>query len=256
MLAVKELSESELMEDSAQSAAEEKVGFVRSVVLLFKNKYFLLVLLWYLVMYLASGVTSGLGIYYTTYKLNNAGLLGTLSMVAMVPAIIVLLFVPQLTEKFGIRRVGIWGAVFGIATGVLALIGGNTEFCLIAVIIGLIGKAIGTAPMRGGVNALIAAADDYSVLKYGTRVTGMMYSCSSVGLKVGTGFGTAATGILLELAKFDGATEVQSVFTVNMINYGYILAVAIPSVITLIVLIFLNVEKENKRLREQAEKEK
>lgn len=256
VLAVKELSESELMEDSAQSAKEEKIGFIKSVVLLFKNKYFLLVLLWYLVMYLASGITSGLGIYYTTYKLNNAGLLGTLSMVAMVPAIIVLLFVPQLTEKFGIRRVGIWGAVFGVATGILALFGGNTEFCLVAVIIGLVGKAIGTAPMRGGVNALIAAADDYSVLKYGSRITGMMYSCSSVGLKVGTGFGTAATGILLELAKYDGTAEVQSAFTVNIINYGYILAVVIPSVITLIVLIFLNVEKENKRLRESAEKGK
>ena len=118
------------------------------------------------------------------------------------------------------------------------------------------GKAIGTAPMRGGVNALIAAADDYSVLKYGSRITGMMYSCSSVGLKVGTGFGTAATGILLELAKYDGTAEIQSAFTVNMINYGYILAVVVPSVITLIVLIFLNVEKENKSLRESAEKGK
>ena len=48
VLAVKELSESELMEDSAQSAKEEKIGFIKSVVLLFKNKYFLLVLLWYL----------------------------------------------------------------------------------------------------------------------------------------------------------------------------------------------------------------
>ena len=64
--------------------------------------------------------------------------------------------------------------------------------------------------MRGGVNALIAAADDYSALKFGKRVTGMMYSCSSVGLKMGTGFGTAVTGILPEFAKFNGTTEAQS----------------------------------------------
>lgn len=255
VLSVKELPESELMEGNGEGAEEEKVGFIESVLLLFKNKYFILILIWYLVMYLASGVTSGLGIYYTTYKLNNAGLLGTLSMVGMVPAIVILLFVPQLTEKFGIRRVSIWGAVFGIAGGILAILGGNTELCFVAIIIGLVGKSAGTAPMRGGVNALIAAADDYSVLKYGKRVTGMMYSCSSVGLKVGTGFGTAATGVLLELAKFDGTAEVQSAFTVNMINYTYILAVVIPSIVTLVVLIFLNVEKENKRLRELAEKE-
>lgn len=101
-----------------------------------------MILVWYLVMYLASGVTSGLGIYYTTYKLNNAGLLGTLSMVGMIPAMIILLFVPQLTEKFGIRRVSIWGAVFGIAGGILALIGGNTEFCFIAIVIGLVGSQL------------------------------------------------------------------------------------------------------------------
>lgn len=108
--------------------------------------------------------------------------------------------------------------------------------------------------MRGGVNALIAAADDYSALKFGKRVTGMMYSCSSVGLKVGTGFGTAVTGILLEFAKFNGTTEAQSAFTVSVINYGYILAVVIPSVVTLLVLVFLNVEKENKRMRELGKK--
>ena len=254
VLAVKELSDSELMESGNETEKENKIGFIESVKLLFKNKYFIMLLVWYLVMYLASGVTSGLGIYYTTYKLNNAGLLGTLSMVGMIPAMIILLFVPQLTEKFGIRRVSIWGAVFGIAGGILALIGGNTEFCFIAIVIGLVGKSAGTAPMRGGVNALIAAADDYSALKFGKRVTGMMYSCSSVGLKVGTGFGTAVTGILLEFAKFNGTTEAQSAFTVSVINYGYILAVVIPSVVTLLVLVFLNVEKENKRMRELGKK--
>ena len=113
VLAVKELSDSELMESGNETEKENKIGFIESVKLLFKNKYFIMLLVWYLVMYLASGVTSGLGIYYTTYKLNNAGLLGTLSMVGMIPAMIILLFVPQLTEKFGIRRVSIWGAVFG-----------------------------------------------------------------------------------------------------------------------------------------------
>ena len=40
----------------------------------------------------------------------------------------------------------------------------------------------------------------------------------------------------------------------NVINYGYILAVVIPSVVTLLVLVFLNVEKENKRMRELGKK--
>ena len=87
------------MESGNETEKENKIGFIESVMLLFKNKYFIMLLVWYLVMYLASGVTSGLGIYYTTYKLNNAGLLGTLSMVGMIPAMIILLFVPQLTEN-------------------------------------------------------------------------------------------------------------------------------------------------------------
>jgi len=48
--------------------------------------------------------------------------------------------------------------------------------------------------------------------------------------------------------------EAQSAFTVSVINYGYILAVVIPSVVTLLVLVFLNVEKENKRMRELGKK--
>ena len=63
VLAVKELSDSELMESGNETEKENKIGFIESVMLLFKNKYFIMLLVWYLVMFIASGVKCGHGIY-------------------------------------------------------------------------------------------------------------------------------------------------------------------------------------------------
>ena len=42
---------------------------------------------------------------------------------------------------------------------------------------------LGTSPVTGDLNALIAAASDYTYRTKGKRVDGTMFSCSSLGIK-------------------------------------------------------------------------
>lgn len=44
---------------------------------------------------------------------------------------------------------------------------------------------LGIAPLQGDLNALIASCSEHTTMKTGHRLDGMMYSCSSLGIKIG-----------------------------------------------------------------------
>lgn len=193
-----------------------------------------------------------MGVYFVNYNMNDAGLLGTMSIASVVPTIIVLLFVPNLAGKFGVRNAALAGGILSIVGTIVRAWGGYAGMVPI-LLLGLVIVGAGGAPAAGVGNALIAAADDYSQLKYGKRVTATLYSCSSIGIKVGTGLGTALTGILLDLGGYDGMAAVQTERALAVIENTYLLTPIIGAVIAVIVYIFMNVEKENKKLQVQTE---
>lgn len=245
VIAIRELPEEESKKIDADTS---DTGFFKGFVYLLKNKYFIMILLIYLAMYLSNGITSGMGIYFARYQLNNDALLGAISMAGYLPIVLVLPFVPRLTAKFGIRRLALYGSVLSLAGAVL-LIAGGLMGSFAVVMTGLVIKAIGRAPLTGSLNALIAEAAEYTRLKDGKNLTGTFYSCSSVGIKVGTGIGTAVCGILLDASGFNGLAQVQTASAVSAISWCFLLAHAIPVVIFIIILFFMNVEDANRKLR-------
>lgn len=248
--AVKELPQEEFEKEHAMENLNDnkELGFFKGLVLLLKNKYFLMILVLYLVMYLASGITSGMGIYFATYQLGDASLLGVISMAGMLPIVIVLPFIPLITAKLGMRNSAILGHAIGTVGGILIIVGGlSANFTL--VLVGLIIKAVGSAPQTGALNAMIAETDEYNYLKTGYRLTGTIYSCSSVGIKVGTGLGTALCGFLLDFGGFDGTVATQTAAAVSTINWSYLLASALVPLLSIVIFYFMKVEKENKELR-------
>ena len=54
--------------------------------------------------------------------------------------------------------------------------------------------ALGQGPWQGDMNAVIAACSEYTWLTKHKRVDCTMYSCTSLGVKLGGGLGTAITG--------------------------------------------------------------
>ena len=80
-----------------------------------------------------------------------------------------------------------------------------------------------------------------------------MYSCSSLGLKIGGAFGTAICGWLLDAAGYVENAATQSDATVGMLKFLYLWAPVIICVLVAGLLIFLRVEKANKRIIEDKE---
>ena len=103
VLSVKELSPEELAEGEAgkeEKKEEEKYSLADAFRLLIRNKYYLMICAAYILMQIYSA-TLNMGIYYMTYVLKNANLLGVFSWAINIPMIIGLLFTPALVAKWG-----------------------------------------------------------------------------------------------------------------------------------------------------------
>ena len=109
--------------------------------------------------------------------------------------------------------------------------------------------AIGMSPLQGDMNALIATCSEYTYLTSGKRVDGTMYSCTSLGTKLGGGIGTALAGWLLALSGYVGGAAQQSASCLNMLHVMYLWMPMCFNLLITLILTRLNVEKANEELR-------
>ncbi|MDO4174580.1 MAG: glycoside-pentoside-hexuronide (GPH):cation symporter [Eubacteriales bacterium] len=248
VMSVKELPPEELNNGQKQTdEPEEKYSFVEAFHLLIANKYYLMICGSYILMQIYSA-TLNMGIYYMTYVLNNANLLGVFSWAINIPMILGLVFTPALVAKCkGMYKLNLFGYVVGtlgrlgvVLAGYMGSVPLMLAFTAVA--------AIGMSPLQGDMNALIATCSEYTYLTKGKRVDGTMYSCTSLGTKLGGGIGTAIAGWLLAVSGYVGGAAVQSASCISMLHIMYLwIPMGINLLITLI-LSRLNVEKANEKI--------
>ena len=245
VFSVKELPEDEMKAGITEAnASQEDVSFLESLKLLLKNKYFILIALFYVLMYIQTGI-AGVGTYYCTYVLKDVGLLGAFSAAQMVPMIVGLVFTPMLVKKFkGMYKVNFFGYILAAIFRAGFIVAGymlNVPMMLIcSAIAGLF-----TSPVTGDINALISAASEYTVRTQGKHIEGAMFSCSSFGIKVGGGLGSALCGVLLDLGGYVNAAAVQPASAINMLNFMYLWFPFIAVALIAVIMYFLKVEKAN-----------
>lgn len=246
---VKELPPEVLDEtdDKGLQAKEEKYTMIEGAKLLFTNKYYLMICGIYLLTQICQS-TLNMGVYFMKYILGEAELLGTFSLAMNIPLIMGLIVTPMLVKKMGaMYKLNILGyivAVLGRFGVMVAAYMGNIPLMLLFTGVG----ALGTSPLQGGLNALIASCSEYTFLTKGKRIDGTMYSCSSFGIKVGGSIGTAISGWLMALAGFVENAAVQTSSTIGMLHFLYLWAPIIINLIVTIVLCRLNVEKANEKI--------
>lgn len=243
---VKELPQPEQTETQTAEGKPAKTSFIQSLALLAKNKYFLIMLGIYLATYVYSGISGTIGIYYVTYVLGNPSLLGVMSLAGTLPIILMLPFTPKLTEKLGMQRTCLLGYIVCVAGSLLLVFSNNSvPVIMVATFI----RTIGSTPLIGSMYAIVAEIAEYAYLKFNTRMDGVIYSCSSVGIKVGSGVGTALVGWLLSWAGYNGLAQVQSQSALNAIQGLYLVAPLVIAVVVGALLFFQRVEKANAALR-------
>lgn len=241
----------EITEEDEKVENSKGISFIQSIKLLVTNKYYLLILAFYLLQYGMQGITNGTGIFFCTYSLNNAEALGLFSFSSMIPMIVGLAVTPTLVKKWGIYKVNRNGMIFSAIFGLVFIAVGYTGNLVLMLVVSAL-RGLGMSPLLGTMNAVIADTSAYSYKKDGVHLDGTMFSCSSMGIKLGGGIGTAACGWLLALGGYqEGGVAEQTAGAIGMIEFMYIVIPAIVCVLMLLVVWGLNIDKGMKALEDK-----
>lgn len=252
VFSVKELPESELVDttDKKEIEQDEKYTMLDAAKLLAANKYYVMICGTYILQQIYGAMIS-MGTYYATYILGNENLFGVFSWAVNIPLIIALVFTPTLVAKWnGMYKLNVMGYTLAtVARALVAVAGylgsGNVTLMLLFTAV----AALGQGPWQGDMNAVIAACSEYTWLTKHKRVDGTMYSCTSLGVKLGGGLGTAITGWLLAASKFDSALSVQPDSCINMLKIMYLVIPFVLDAVITFILSRMKVEQANERLR-------
>jgi len=165
--------------------------------------------------------------------------------------IIALVFTPTLVTKMhGMYKLNVGSyALATVARALVAVAGytgsGDVKMMLLFTAI----AALGQGPWQGDMNAVIASCSEYTWLTKHKRVDGTMYSCTSLGVKMGGGLGTAITGWLLAFSNYDKALAVQPESCINMLKLMYLVIPFVLDAIITFILSRMKVEEANDKIR-------
>lgn len=246
VFAVKELPEEELEDHNDAKQMDGQVpGFLEALKIVFKNKYYFIMVCIYVLMYTNSAIKGGAGTYFMTYIFHDTSLLGTFSLAFRLPTLVGMIFTPFLVKKFhGMYKVNFVGNLCSVVflIGFVAA-GYMRNVPLMIVTLGM--GAFMASPLTGTLNALVAASADYTYRKDGKRIDGMMFSCSSFGAKIGSGIGTAISGWLLNAGGYVANATVQPDSAIHMLNVMYLWIPLGVAVLLSILTYLMRVEKAN-----------
>ncbi len=250
---VKELSEEELR-DGEINEEDSKLTLGQTFKLLVSNKYFLMIVVIYILQQLRAAMVS-VGTYFMTYVLLNQKLFGVFSWAINIPLIIALAITPTLVAKMkGMYKVNKLSYMFATACRLGLVVAGYLGSVPLMLLFTVL-TSLGEGPWQGDVGAVIASCSEHTYLKDGKRIDGSMFSCTSFGTKLGGGIGVALSGWLLDMSGYINNAPVQPDSCISMMNIMYLwLPFAFDLIIT-IILSFLNVEEANAKLEKHQKAE-
>lgn len=252
VFSVKELSEEELKADGpiGNGNEEDKLTFVQTAKMLLDNKYFAMICVIYILQQLRAAMVN-VGIFFMTYVLMNKKLFGVFSWAINIPLIIALAITPTLVSKLkGMYKLNKYSYAFATVCRLLVAVAGYMGSVPLMLVFTVL-TSLGEGPWQGDMSAVIASCSEHTYLKTGKRIDGSMFSCTSLGVKLGGGIGIALSGWLLDISGYinlDNAVQPDS--CISMMYFMYLWLPFLFDLVITIILSFLNVEGANRKLKE------
>lgn len=251
VFSVKELPQ-DALNDKVTDAVPEKVGFVETMKLLLSNKYFDMLTVLYTVFYMNMGISMGGAVYFCIYVLGDGNAFGKFATMSSIASVIGLIMVPFLIKKFhSIRTVSLGSFSLHVVVRIAFIIAALTKNVPLMMILFAL-SFLTCCSLGGTFNALVAEASEYTYRKSGKRIDGSMYSCTSFGMKVGGGLGSAVSGWLLAASGYDAVALVQTASVNNMLTFMFAGVPLIAGLIVLFIYSKLNVEAVNAKAKKEA----
>lgn len=248
-------SDMEKAEDNRteEPAEEEAVPFKEAVGMLFRNKYWVIVLLFNLITSITNAVAGSGGAYYCKWIFGNDNLVGIIGAVGMLATVLGFVLSKPIIARLGVTKtiyVGTLGAA--IAAGVRCFVPQNLT---VYIITSLIGSFI-QIPLMCLYGVLLAMAVDYNEWKYDKTLVAVSSGAIGFGSKVGNGAGVLLLSGFLALGAYD-ATLAQATESMRYSIYGF--SNYLPVVINLLMFVIFtrfDLEKKLPAMRQEVAERK
>lgn len=213
---------------------EEQDSFFNELKILFKNKYWVIMLIVNLFVNISYGLSASGGTYYAKYILGNDNIVALLGAIGLIPTFLGFILVGPLVKKFGMAKTCLIGCAIGAAASFVRVF---TPYSFYSCIIGGAFQSFATMPIMCVSGAMVNNCVEFNEWKFGKRLLGMSNSASSFGAKVGSGIGGSLIGWLLAAAGYQAAAASQPP-SVNTAIFAF--AIYIPLALFIIMAILFS----------------
>ncbi|HJA66598.1 MAG TPA: MFS transporter [Candidatus Mediterraneibacter cottocaccae] len=227
---------------------EEPVPFAEAMQMLFKNRYWVIVLLFNLITNITNAVTASGGTYYCKWIFGNDNLVGVIGALGLLATIVGFAFSKPIIAGLGIKRTisfGLLGAALFAGIRCFA----PTNF-VVYIITSLLGSFV-QIPMMSLYGVLTSMTIDYNEWKYNKKLVAMSGGAIGFGSKVGNGLGAAVLSLFLVLGAYD-ASLTTATASMRYSIYGF--SNYFPVVINLLMFVLFlgfDLEKKLPQMREE-----
>lgn len=230
---------------------DKSISLFETLKILFKNNYWVLLCVIWIVTVLSLAMSGYVGIYYAKYILHNEELYGLLTVVEEIVVIAAMMFTMPLIKKFGKRNLALAGAVIEVIAQLLMLFNPTSYQWLL--VCGIL-RGIGSAPLMSTIFAMLADTIEYGQWKTGVRIEGTLYSANTFGAKIGGGVGTAIAAGILSGAGYDGLAATQTESALHAIFGLYFWVPIIMGIFIIFLYTRYHLDKEYSTVMEDLEK--
>lgn len=228
------------MQDAVKSE-DEAVELPQALAMLFKNKYWVIVLLFNLITSITSGMAGASGTYYCKWIFGNDNLVAILGAAGLLGTVIGFAISKPVINKFGIRgtvQIGLMGAAITAGLRCVA----PTSYVLYAAT-SIIGSFV-QIPLMSLYAVLTGMAVDYNEYKYDKRLVNTAGGAIGFGSKVGNGLSSVIITGFLAVGGYESTLAVAT-DSMRYAIYGF--SNYLPLIINLVMfVIFMGFDLEKK----------
>ena len=229
---------------------EEKVSVMQQLKGCVSNRYWWIIILYFLVFQLGGLIKNGSMSYYTRWMFDgitdeaSAGLaMGTLGLIGGLPTAIGMVLAWPIANKLGKKRAVVMGLFISLIGGLVSFIDVHN---FVIVCTGIILKGIGSIPAMYVTLALLSDVLDHLEAKNGFRSDGFtmsVYGSIMVGM---TGLGNGIINILLTASGYDASAVTQGAGVMKVLVICFLGIELICFLVIVIMMNFLKVEEHIK----------
>jgi GPH family glycoside/pentoside/hexuronide:cation symporter len=225
---------------------EEKIPMSRQVKAAVTDRYWWMIIAFYLVFMIVGTMQNLSMAYYCDYIYGsyNDGSQSLLAIITGIPLGAGMLFAWPLASKFGKKRCTVVGLLISAGGCLMTFLAGGNKGLIIA---GLLIKCLGAVPANYVMMALLADVLDHLEAKNGFRCDGFTMSLYSIIMatvsSICMGIFNGMIGASGYLAPVNNAAQAQNAGTLSAINWCYVGFMMVGYAACALIILGLNVEK-------------